>query len=108
MFTGGEKKGRDSVSVEYRHERLALTAVGSIVPLQQTECQSSALLAGEITVVQLTIYVIFSLLECFPLLIHSGIGPFLNSEKGNKMFYAQNSNISQLCGILRKLLSGSS
>lgn len=97
MFTVREKKGRDSVSVECRSARLA-----------PTECQSSALLAGEITVVQLIIYVIFSLLECFPFLIHSGVGPFLNSEKGNKMFYAQNSNISQLCGILSKLLSGSS
>lgn len=108
MFIVREKKGRDSVTVEYRNERLALMAVCSIVPLHQIECQSSALQAAKITVVQLIIYVIFSLLDCFPFFIQSGIGPFLNSEKGNKMFYAQNSNISQLCGILSKLFSGSS
>lgn len=43
-----------------------------------------------------------------PFFIHVGIGPFLNSGKGNKMFYAPNSDISQLCGVLSKLLSGSS
>lgn len=31
---------------------------------------------------------------------HSGVGPFLNSEKWNKMSDAQNSDISQFCGVL--------
>lgn len=86
MFIVIEKKGRDRVSVEYRNERLALMAVCSIVPLQQIECQSSALQAGEIIMVQLIIYVIFSLLECFPFFIHSGIGLSLIQKKEIKCF----------------------
>lgn len=84
MFIVIEKKGRDSVSVEYRNERLALMA--RIVPLQQIECQSSALQAGDIIVVQLIIYVIFSLLECFPFFIHSGISLSLIQKKEIKCF----------------------
>lgn len=37
------------------------------------------------------------------LFLYWRIGPFLNSEKGNKISSAQNSNISQLCGVLSKL-----
>lgn len=75
------------------------------VPIQQTECQCSALEAGEIHVVQLIICGIFSLLAHWSFFICLGLDTFLDSEKGNKMFYAPNSNISQLCGVVSKLLS---